>query len=189
MGVFREMPDYVFDDFVMSDKGFFQKELNKILKQNPNADEDDVAEQFSDWVKINWKLKVLEVNPSDFTKDNLKNMIRRKFGDANPGKIPNDEKRIAFQRNLAKKLKPGTNEPVIVLNKGSQYRLLEGWKLRNGPKHHMGPKRPTVGPRKQPGAITSLTGTISGPKMFEAPRPRGARRDVRRVNYYYTLSC
>lgn len=127
LGVFREMPDYVFDDFVMSDKGFFQKELNKILKQNPNADEDDVAEQFSDWVKINWKLKVLEVNPSDFTKDNLKNMIRRKFGDANPGKIPNDEKRIAFQRNLAKKLKPGTNEPVIVLNKGSQYRLLEGW--------------------------------------------------------------
>ena len=54
-------------------------------------------------------------------------MIRRKFGDANPGKIPNDEKRIAYQRNLAKKLKPGTNEPVIVLNKGSEYRLLEGW--------------------------------------------------------------
>lgn len=121
------MPDYVFNDFVMSDNGFFQKELNKILKQNPNADEDDIAEQFKDWIEIDWKLKVLEVNPSDFTKDNLKNMIRRKFGDANPGKIPNDEKRIAFQRKLAKKLKPGTNEPVIVLNKGSEYRLLEGW--------------------------------------------------------------
>ena len=121
------MPEYVFDDFIMSDNGFFQKELNKILKQNPNADEDDVAGQFNDWVEINWKLKVLEVNPSDFTKDNFKNMISRKFGDANPGKIPNDEKRIAFQRNLAKKLKPGTNEPVIVLNKGSEYRLLEGW--------------------------------------------------------------
>lgn len=125
--VFHEMPEYVFDDFVMSDAGFFQRELSKILKQNPNADEDDFAEQFNDWVEIKWKLKVLEVNPSDFTKDNLKNMIRRKFGDANPGKIPNDEKRIAYQRNLAKKLKPGTNEPVIVLNKGSEYRLLEGW--------------------------------------------------------------
>jgi len=127
LSVFHEIPEYVFNDFVMSDSGFFQKELNRILKQNPNADEDDIAEQFNDWVEIDWKLKVLEVNPSDFTKDNLKNMIRRKFGDANPGKIPNDEKRIAYQRNLAKKLKPGTNEPVIVLNKGSEYRLLEGW--------------------------------------------------------------
>ena len=61
-GAFYNMPDYVFDDFVMSDKGFFQKELEKIFKKNPDADEEDVAEQFGDWVDIKWKLKVLELN-------------------------------------------------------------------------------------------------------------------------------
>ena len=54
-------------------------------------------------------------------------MIKRKFGNANPNNVPDDEKRIEFQRKLAKKLKPGTNEPVIMLNKGGEFRLLEGW--------------------------------------------------------------
>ena len=31
LGVFDNMPEYVFNDFVMSDKGFFQKELKKIV--------------------------------------------------------------------------------------------------------------------------------------------------------------
>ncbi|RPG65006.1 MAG: hypothetical protein CBC02_008340 [Flavobacteriaceae bacterium TMED42] len=126
-GAFYNMPDYVFDDFVMSDKGFFQKELEKIFKKNPDADEEDVAEQFGDWVDIKWKLKVLELNSKNFTKQNQKTMIQRKFGNANPNNVPNDEKRIEFQKQLAKKIKPGTNEPVIMLNKGNEYRLLEGW--------------------------------------------------------------
>ena len=126
-GVFYNMPDYVFDDFVMSDKGFFQKELEKIYKNNSDADEEDVAEQFGDWVDIKWKLKVLELNSKNFTKQNQKTMIQRKFGNANPNNVPNDEKRIEFQKQLAKKIKPGTNEPVIMLNKGNEYRLLEGW--------------------------------------------------------------
>ena len=38
-----KMPEYVFDDFIMSPKGFFSKELDRILKNNPDADEDDIA--------------------------------------------------------------------------------------------------------------------------------------------------
>ena len=125
--VFHNMPPYVFKDFVMSPNGFFQTELNKILKNEPTADEDDIAYEFEDWVNIKWKLKVLELSPRNFTKENLKTMMQRKFGDANPNKVPDDEKRIEYQRKLAKKLKPGTNEPVILLNKGNEYRLLEGW--------------------------------------------------------------
>lgn len=121
------MPMYVFKDFVMSPSGFFQKELSKILKNDPSADEEDIAFEFEDWVDVKWKLKVLEVNPNNFTKENLKTMIQRKFGNANPNKVPDDEKRTEYQQKLAKKLKPGTNEPVIMLNKGNELKLLEGW--------------------------------------------------------------
>tara|TARA_B100002019_G_scaffold65832_1_gene56531 strand:- start:9737 stop:10297 length:561 start_codon:yes stop_codon:yes gene_type:complete len=124
---FYNMPEYVFNDFVMSKNGFFQKEFKRLYKQNPDIDEDELEYEFEDWVNIKWKLKVLTVNPSDFTKNNQKTMISRKFGDLNPNNVPDDEERTEFQRKLAKKLKPGTNEPVIVLSKGTEYRLLEGW--------------------------------------------------------------
>ena len=127
LGVFDNMPEYVFNDFVMSDKGFFQKELKKILRKNPDADEEDIAFQFRDWVDIKWKRDVLDVNLSDFTKKNRDMIIKRKFGNANPGKVPDEEARVRLQRKLAKELKPGKNEPVIVLNRGNELKLVEGW--------------------------------------------------------------
>ena len=69
-GVFSDTPKYVFDDFVMSKDGFFQKELEKILRKNPDADEDDVEYEFNDWVDLSWKEQVLKLNASDFTKEN-----------------------------------------------------------------------------------------------------------------------
>ena len=54
-------------------------------------------------------------------------IIKRKFGDANPGKVPDEEKRVKLQRRLAKELKPGKNEPVIVLDNSSKLKLVEGW--------------------------------------------------------------
>ena len=127
LGVFDNMPEYVFNDFVMSDKGFFQKELKKILRKDPDADEEDIAFQFRDWVDIKWKLDVLEVNLSDFTKKTQAMIIKRKFGDANPGKVPDEERRVKLQRKFARELKPGKNEPVVVLSKGSELKLVEGW--------------------------------------------------------------
>ena len=124
---FHNMPEYVFKDFVMSDNGFFQKELRRILKNDPDVGEDELEYEFEDWVEIKWKLKVLTLNASNFTNANQKKMIKRKFGNANPEKVPDDKKRTDFQRKLAKKLKPGTNEPVIMLSKGNEYKLLEGW--------------------------------------------------------------
>ena len=127
LGVFDNMPEYVFNDFVMSDKGFFQKELKTILRKNPGADEQDIAYQFRDWVDIKWKLDVLDVNLSDFTKRTSSMIIKRKFGNANPGKVPDEEKRVKLQRRLARELKPGKNEPVIVLDGGNELKLVEGW--------------------------------------------------------------
>lgn len=126
-GVPKKMPKYVFDDFIMSPNGFFPSELKQMFKDEPDLDEDDIKDIFKDWINIKWEKQVLTLNASDFTKANQKTMIKRKFGDANPNKVPDDEERTEYQRQLAKKLKPGTNEPVIVLNKGTEYRLLEGW--------------------------------------------------------------
>lgn len=126
-GVPQRMPKYVFKDFIMSPNGFFPSELERILKNDPDADEDDIAFEFEDWINIKWEKQVLTLNSSDFTKANQKTMKDRKFGNANPSNVPDDEERTEYQRKLAKKLKPGTNEPVIVLNKGKEYRLLEGW--------------------------------------------------------------
>ena len=89
---FHNMPEYVFKDFVMSDNGFFQKELERILRDDPDVDEEELEYEFEDWVEIKWKLKVLELNASDFTKANQKTMIKRKFGNANPNNVPDDEK-------------------------------------------------------------------------------------------------
>jgi hypothetical protein len=125
--VFDNMPDYVFDDFIMAEDGFFLKEYQKFLKKNPNADADDVYEEFSDWADIKWKRKVLEVNPKDFTKKNQKKFSQRNYGNRNPDGIEDDEARIKFQQDLMKKTKPGTNEAVIVVNSGSTYKLMEGW--------------------------------------------------------------
>jgi hypothetical protein len=127
LGVFDNMPEYVFNDFVMSDKGFFQKELKRILRKNPDADEEDIAFQFRDWVDIKWKLDIRNVNLSDFTKRTRSMIIKRKFGDANPGKVPDEEKRVKLQRKLARELKPGKNEAVIVLEAGNELKLVEGW--------------------------------------------------------------
>ena len=74
--------EYVFKDFVMSDNGF-SKELERILRDDPDVDEEELEYEFEDWVEIKWKLKVLELNASDFTKSNQKTMIKRKFGNAN----------------------------------------------------------------------------------------------------------
>lgn len=126
-GVPKKMPKYVFKDFIMSPNGFFPTELKQMLKDDPDMDEDDIKDVFEDWIKIKWEKQILTLNASDFTKENQKTMIRRKFGDANPNKVPDDEERTEYQRELAKKKKLGTNEPVIMLNKGSEYRLLEGW--------------------------------------------------------------
>ena len=125
--VFDNMPNYVFHDFIMAEDGFFLKEYHKFLKKNPNADADDVYEEFSDWADIKWKRKVLEVNPKDFTKQNQRMFGQRNYGNKNPSGVPEDEARIEFQRDLMKKTKPGTNEPVIVVNSGSTYKLMEGW--------------------------------------------------------------
>ena len=126
-GVPKKMPKYVFKDFVMSPNGFFPTELKQMFIDEPDLETDDIKDVLEDWIKIKWEKQVLELSPSDFTKENQKTMIQRKFGNANPNKVNDDEKRTEYQRKMAKKLKPGANEPVIMLNKGNEYRLLEGW--------------------------------------------------------------
>jgi hypothetical protein len=125
--VFHDMPEYIFKDFIMSKDGFFKKELQRIKRDDPGADEDDIAFEFEDWIDIKWKEQVIDVNVSDFTNGNQKTMKDRKFGNSHKIEIPGDKGRNEYQQDQAKKKLQGENEAVIVLSKGNEYRLLEGW--------------------------------------------------------------
>jgi hypothetical protein len=125
--VFSSMDYEILSDFVLSKDGFFKEQVKRIFKENPNASEQDIEFEFEDWIDIKWKQKILKVNPSNFTKTNLKHMVKRKFGYASLKDIPNDDERNKDQRNLLKKLKSEEIDAVIVLKHGSEYRLLEGW--------------------------------------------------------------
>ena len=106
-GVPKKMPKYVFKDFVMSPNGFFPTELKQMFMDEPDLETDDIKDVLEDWIKIKWEKQVLELSASDFTKENQKTMIQRKFGNANPNKVPDDEKRTEYQRKLAKKTETG----------------------------------------------------------------------------------
>jgi hypothetical protein len=72
-----------------------------------------------------WSLEILDLAFEDFDPDTCRRFLERKFGDVNPYEIPNDEKRMEFQKSNL--IGNGNNEPIILIKKGSKYELLEGW--------------------------------------------------------------
>lgn len=83
----------------------------------------------------------LNLSPLDFTEENIKLFLRRKFGfhSIEDEGIDNDE-----QRNILQRKNVNSQEPVILLKKGNKYHLLEGWHrvmaklvLLGAPKEHL----------------------------------------------------
>ena len=64
---------YVFKDFILSLCGFFTSELKRILKDDPNVDEDDITFEFEDWINIKWEKQVLTINASGLYEGKSKN--------------------------------------------------------------------------------------------------------------------
>ena len=72
------------------------------------------------------KLKILNVNPMDFTDETIDWMIEREFGYSIEHNIPKDKDRTEFQRKIARA--DGRNEPIVVIKtKDGKYELIEGW--------------------------------------------------------------
>lgn len=78
------------------------------------------------YLKGPWKLKIINVNPEDFTENTINAFIERDFGNIDAYFVPRDKERMDIQRNLP--TTTGKNEPIIVVkHKNGKYELIEGW--------------------------------------------------------------
>jgi hypothetical protein len=125
--VYSNTPDYILKEFFNTQILTNREALNAIInkyKSNPLPVIDDFYDSF---LKGPWKLKVLNVNPTDFDDPTLQAFIDREFGDVNAYLVPDDEKRMQIQKSRV--VSDGTNEPVITIyhKKTGKYELFEGW--------------------------------------------------------------
>ena len=110
---FDSTPEYVFRQFFYVKDGFFKTEFERLY--NEGADDDDIYEQFEDFIDLQWSKKVIVVNISDFTKSTQRDMVRRKMGQEEEEGVPNDTQRSEKQKELMDKYGEGNNEPVIII--------------------------------------------------------------------------
>jgi len=122
---FDSTPEYVFRHFFYVKDGFFKTEFERL--SNEGADDDDIYEQFEDFIDLQWSKKVITVNISDFTKSSQRDMVRRKMGQKEEEGVPNDIQRNEKQKELMDKYGEGNNEPVILIKTNKGYDLMEGW--------------------------------------------------------------
>jgi hypothetical protein len=80
---------------------------------------------FTQLNRLDWKLQVINVRPTDFSFNTLKHFEEREFGDANPSGVYNDAERMQVQKKRASA--DGHNEPIIVVKRIDGYDLWEGW--------------------------------------------------------------
>lgn len=72
-----------------------------------------------------WSLETRTVTINSFDDETQRRMRKRKFGNKNPYNVPDDAKRMEWQR---KNCKPGANDPVVVTeHSDGRLDLHEGW--------------------------------------------------------------
>lgn len=114
--IYPNTPEYILKDFLSG------KEFGKFTKE-------DILKLISNvpgFITRNYKLKILNVNPLDFTDETVDWFIERDFGDIVEYGIPDDEQRTKKQKEIARS--DGKNEPIVVIKrKNGKYELIEGW--------------------------------------------------------------
>lgn len=114
---YPNLPEYIINDF-LSDKDFRGKSELEILFF--------LKEEIPYYFKNDFKLKIIEVNPEDFTEETIRAFIDRDFGNIDTYLVPKDKERMDYQRKIA--TSKGMNEPVIIIrHKNGKYELIEGW--------------------------------------------------------------
>lgn len=113
---YPNVPEYVIMDF-LNDKDYSSFSKYEILKG---------LSEIPKYVIKNYDLKILYVNPMDFTDSTVEWFINRDFGDTVELAVPDDEERTKRQRDMARA--DGRNEPIVVLqHPDGKYELFEGW--------------------------------------------------------------
>lgn len=123
--LFNDTPEYVFRELFYANNGFFKNTFKSMY--NKGEDIDDIEDVFYEWIDLRWTKGVITVNIKDFTKKTQEEMKSRGMGSIHFKDIPNDGKRTKTQQEIAKTVKLGKNEPVILIKTRTGYELVEGW--------------------------------------------------------------
>ena len=134
--IFKDMPDYVFNDTIRNNLSLGGQDwINELVEnwQDSGLSLEDYAVYAADHDSDNlfsllnykWSEEVIKVNLYDFTKETRDLIFERDFGRKNPNGVPRDEERTNLQREKA--TGDGQNEPVVVVMDGRKYNLIEGW--------------------------------------------------------------
>jgi len=123
---FPNTPEYILKEFVINVLCGDNKSFKTIMGQYHGDPIPFLGKKIYDYLNGNWKLKVIEVNPEDFTDNTVNAFLERNFGEIDAYMVQNDKERMDTQRKLA--TPTGKNEPIIVIkHKDGKYEMVEGW--------------------------------------------------------------
>ena len=140
---FSNMPNYVYDEIIpglISDPYFVQ-----LITSYLHDHDGDITKQIRNFctehaakygdknlggsllrlLDCTWKLKVLTLSISKFSKVTASRILSRQFGDVVESYTPDDAERTKRQRDVVKG--DGNNEPVILKSTPVGYEIIEGW--------------------------------------------------------------
>jgi hypothetical protein len=123
---FPNTPEYILKEFVINVLCGDNESFKTIMGQYHGDPIPFLGKKIYDYLNGNWKLKVIEVNPEDFTDNTVNAFLERNFGEIDAYMVQNDKERMDTQRKLA--TPTGKNEPIIVIkHKDGKYEMVEGW--------------------------------------------------------------
>jgi hypothetical protein len=130
---FPDWPEYVVRDFL----------YKNIKDMPPNEMKEWLDFQKKDLPIKQWKLENLKITQDIFDAETQKRLNQRQGGSSNPFNVPKDAERHATQATMIQK-QGISKEPIIVIKRGNQYELLEGWHrtiqhLKSYPNGYTGP--------------------------------------------------
>jgi hypothetical protein len=123
---FPNTPEYILKEFVTNVLCGDDESFRTIMGQYHGDPIPFLGKKIYDYLNGDWKLKVIEVNPEDFTDNTVNAFLERNFGEVDAYMVQNDKERMDVQRKLA--TPTGKNEPIIVIkHKDGKYEMVEGW--------------------------------------------------------------
>ena len=123
---FPNTPEYILKEFVTNVLCGDDESFKTIMGQYHGDPIPFLGKMIYDYLNGDWKLKVIEVNPEDFTDNTVNAFLERNFGEVDAYMVQNDKERMDVQRKLA--TPTGKNEPIIVIkHKDGKYEMVEGW--------------------------------------------------------------
>lgn len=123
---FPNTPEYILNEFVVNVLCGNKESFRTIMSQYHGDPIPFLSKMIYNYLGSDWKLKIIEVNPEDFTDNTINAFLERNFGEIDAYMVPNDKERMEIQRKLA--TPTGKNEPIIVIkDKDGKYEMVEGW--------------------------------------------------------------